>query len=191
MIILVCGYTAAGKSYICEYLAKKLNYKFIHTSYILKQISNNQKINSSKTKMNKGWYESSNLDSVRKKDLSIDKQLDKYLLNLVKKEKNLVLDSWTLPYLLKTKKNILRIWIKATRVKRIERLSLRDKVSLKQASEIISKKDNYNKKHFKELYGFSLGKDLSIFDIVFDTTKLSLKESEQGVYKKVLEKMNL
>jgi len=182
MIILICGFTASGKSYVSEKLAKKLNYRFIHTSHVLKQIANNKEKSFLNTKMNKGWYEKSNLDKVRFKDDFIDSALDKYLLSIVKSEDNLVLDSWTLPYLFKRKKDVVRIWLTASKKERINRMSKRDKISVELTKKLINQKDNFNKTHFKKLYGFSLGKDLDVFDYVLDTTKLDIN----GVLKSCL-----
>jgi len=187
MIILICGYTASGKSYIAEYIAKKFKYNFVHTSHILKQLYTNKKINPKHTKMNKGWYEFSGLDGVRNKDYSLDKKLDNYLLQLVKKEDNLVLDSWTLPYLTK-KKGFVKVWLKATKKERAKRLTKRDKVSLKEAVSILKQKDGFNRIHFKKLYDFDL-KNHSVYDIVYDTTQQSLKQNCNNVFSLIKEKL--
>ena len=182
MIILICGFTASGKSYLSESLAKKLNYKFVHTSHILKLIHTNKDIDPNKTKMNKGWYEFSNLDSVRHKDLNLDYKLDNYLKKLVKEKDNLVLDSWTLPYISNNKKKIIKIWLHASPKVRTLRLMKRDKVSLEEAKKIIKKKDSFNKRHFKKIYGFVLGKDLDVFDHIINVEKDSVKEITSNIY---------
>ncbi len=176
MIILVCGYSASGKSFVSKYLSKKLNYKVIYTSDVLNQFIINENKISTKTKMNKGWYERSNLMEIRKNNFSFDKKLDKYLISLIKEKENLIFDSSTLPYLLKKKKGVIRIWLKATYKVRAERMSLRNKISIKDALRILKKKDDYNRNYYKKLYGFTLGKDLSIFDFVLDTTNLTINE---------------
>jgi CMP/dCMP kinase len=182
MIILVCGFTASGKSQVARYLAKKLNFKFIHTSHILKQIANDKDINYEKTKSNNGWYEKSGLDNVRSKNLTIDQRLDKYLLKILKTEKNIVLDSWTMPFLFKRKKDVVRIWLDATKKERLRRQMIRNNISLNLAKKLLKEKDEFNINHFKKLYGFTLGKDLDGFDYILDTTKIEKKE----VFKKCL-----
>jgi cytidylate kinase len=117
MIILICGFSASGKSYLVNFVAKKLNYSYIHTSDILNQFANGiveKKIQIDETKRNDGWYEFSGLDDKRKKDQNFDKKLDKYLLNLIKTKDNLVLDSWTLPYLIRNDLNVIKIWLDGT-----------------------------------------------------------------------------
>jgi len=181
MIILICGFSASGKSYLVNSIAKNLNYKYIHTSDVLNQFANGiseKKITIDNTKMNKGWYELSGLDKKRQKNKSLDKKLDKFLINLVKTKDNLVLDSWTLPYLVKDNQKIIKIWLDGTKIIRAKRLSLRDKISYKEAKKILKEKDNFSKKHFLKLYGFILGKDKKVFDLVINTNQLSIKQVE-------------
>lgn len=188
MIILVCGFSGSGKSVLVESISKKFNLKVVHTSDILKQISLGvplEKINYKKTKMNKGWYEKSNFDQLRKKDENIDILLDKFLLNMLKKEKDIVLDSWTLPYL---SKKGLKIWLSADVKERAKRLSLRNKITIEDAFKHLKKKDSFSKKHFKNLYDFSLGKDLSVFDYVIDTNNKTIKDVEKEVFKIIKDK---
>lgn len=181
MIILICGFSASGKSYLVNSVAKKLNYKHVHTSDILNQFAcgvPENKIQIENTKMNTGWYEFSGLDKKRDKSKSLDKKLDKFLINLVNTKDNMILDSWTLPYLVKNNPKIIKIWLDGTEKIRAKRLSLRDKISFKEAYKILKGKDNFSKEHFKKLYGFTLGKDKKAFDLVINTNKLSIKQVE-------------
>ncbi len=181
MIILICGFSASGKSYLVNSVAKELGYKPVHTSDILRQLAcgvPESKILLANTRMNTGWYEFSGLDKRRQKSKALDKRLDNYLIRLVETRDNLVLDSWTLPYLVKGNKNILKIWLSATAKERAKRMALRDSISYSKAYKILREKDEFSKALFHNLYGFTLGKDKKIFDLVLDTNKLSIKEVE-------------
>ncbi len=188
MHILICGFSGSGKSYLAENLGKRLKgYKVVHSSAIFKQLQAKQKIDSSKTKMNKGWYEFSNFTEKRKKDESLDLRLDKYLLELIKKEDNIIIDSWTLPYL--TKKGI-RIWLIAGKEERAKRLSLRDKISYKEAIEVVKKKDAFSIKQYKKLYGFKFGTNIrTIFDYRINTNKLDIPGVCDEAYRLVKDKL--
>jgi cytidylate kinase len=185
MIILICGFTGSGKSSIAKYVAKKLDYKLIHTSYILKQISKNKILDPKNTKMNKGWYEFSGLDNIRNKNHSIDIRLDNYLLDLIKKEDNLVLDSWTLT----KKKGFVKVWLKSSKLIRAKRVAKRDGINLNKAKDIILKKDNFNKSHFKKLYSFKIT-NYSVYDIIFDAGKYDLITNCKKVYSLIKNKIN-
>lgn len=182
MRILICGFSASGKSYLVNFVAKKFNYNYVHTSDILNQFANGvseKKIQIDNTKRNNGWYEFSGLDTKRKNNHNLDKKLDKFLVKLVKTKDNLVLDSWTLPYLVKENPKIIKIWLDATEKERAKRLALRDKVTYTHAYKLLKEKDKFSKEHFQKLYGFNLGKDKQVFDIVINTTPLSIKEVEK------------
>ncbi len=187
MQILICGFSGSGKSYLAENLGKKIKYKVIHSSAIFKQLQAKQKVDFSKTNMNKGWYELSNFDNVRKKDESLDKCLDKHLLELIKKEKNIIIDSWTLPYL--TKKGI-RIWLIAGKEERAKRLSLRDKISYKEAIDVVKKKDAFSIKQYKKLYGFKFGTNLrTTFDYRINTNRLTIPGVCDEAYRLIKERL--
>jgi len=194
MNIFVAGLSASGKSYLIENLSKRLKkqgYKYIHTSDLLRQLSQNKtesKLNIKKTKKNLGWYEFSNLDKVRKNDDSLDKKLDKYLLDLVKRKDKIIFDSWILPYL---SKKGLKIWLHAGLEERAKRLSLRDKVSVMEAKKIIERKDKFAIDQFKKLYKYELGKDLNVFDCVIDTDKLNIAEVCDSAYDFIISKINV
>ena len=191
MKIFVCGFSASGKSYLTEFIGKILNIKVIHTSDLLKQISKgNVKnlLNIKNTKMNMGWYEHSNLDSLRKNDDQIDLKLDKYLLDFVNNNDDFVMDSWTLPYLYK---GGFKVWLKSDLSERAKRMSVRDHIDLSEALKLVVKKDTFSITKFKKLYNFNLGKDLSNFDVVLDTTNLSLKSVQNSVLKEIKKKFKV
>ena len=180
MIILISGLSGSGKSYLAENLGKRIHYKVVHASDLFKQILKDPKaLNIKHTKMNLGWYELSNMDNNRKKNKQLDLLLDKYLLSVIKKEKNLIVDSWTMPYLSKAG---TKIWLNASVNERAKRMSLRDKIPLKEAQCLIKKKDTFSKNQFRKLYGFNYGKDLSIYDYILETDDFSIKQVCDNAY---------
>ncbi|MFH0906468.1 MAG: cytidylate kinase family protein [archaeon] len=184
MIVIINGLTSAGKSYIANYLESKLKkkgYSVVHASDLFRQLLSNEKLDYKKTKMNTGWYDKSNIDSKRKVNSSLDKKLDNYLLDLIKDKDNLIICSRTMPCL--SKKGI-KVWIGASLEERTKRLSLRDKISKTSARKIIKAKDDFSIKQYKKIYGFDLN-NLDVYDIIIDTTNLSIKQAEAKAYKYV------
>ena len=53
---------------------------------------------------------------------------------------------------------------------------MRDKISVEEAFKVLEEKEGRTKAIYKELYGFSLGEDLSPFDLVLDTDNLNAQE---------------
>ena len=89
------------------------------------------------------------------------------------KKGNVVLDSWTMPWLLD---GGFKIWIDASKEVRVKRLAKRDGTSLKKALKVLEEKEETTKTIYRELYGFSLGEDFSPFDLILDTNKLDADE---------------
>jgi cytidylate kinase len=85
-----------------------------------------------------------------------------------------VLDSWTMPWLLK---NGFKIWIEVSPQERAKRLVRRNKISLREAEKAITEKDGKTKRIYESLYGFKLGEDFSPFDLMLDTELLSANET--------------
>jgi cytidylate kinase len=60
--------------------------------------------------------------------------------------------------------------------RRAERIAKRDKLTVKEAFEVLEKKESLTKSIYRELYGFTLGEDLAPFVLVLDTDNLGAQE---------------
>ncbi|MDO8627353.1 MAG: cytidylate kinase family protein [Candidatus Diapherotrites archaeon] len=186
-VILICGLSGSGKSVVAKKVAKKLKLRMVHTSGVLKQVISQQEKNFSKAAMNKGFWESKKgkeFNAMRLKDQSMDKELDKALLQLIRKGK-VVMDSWTMPWL--SNKGI-KIWLKVSEKVRAKRLAERDKLSAKEVMKHVRRKENEARAVYRKAYGFEFGKDLKPFQLIVDVDKLSLKEVVQKILEFVKEK---
>jgi len=123
----------------------------------------------------KGWWESSEgmrfLD-LRLQDPKFDKKIDSQLLKWAE-QGDVVLDSWTMPWLYKKG---FKIWLDVSQEERAKRLTYRDGISLRDAKRVIAGKDGKTKRIYEKLYGFKLGKDLSPFDLILDSESLTSDE---------------
>lgn len=171
IVICIAGLTACGKSTAARRLATRFNLTYISGGEALKESA--QKLGY-KPK-NKGWWESPEgmhfLDK-RTRDPQFDKQIDEELLKLAEKG-NVVLDSWTMPWLSKTG---FKIWLEVSKEERAKRLTHRDGTSLNEAKQIIKEKDGRTRQIYESLYGFKLGEDYSPFDLILDSELLSADE---------------
>ena len=84
-----------------------------------------------------------------------------------------VVTSYTAPWL--TDKAV-RIWLKASVESRADRMASRDKISFEESLKIVNKRDYENIKLYKKMYGFTIGEDLSVFNLVLDTDEIMKKD---------------
>ena len=171
IVICISGMAGTGKSTLAKKLAKKYKLKYYSGGDALKALAAEEGYNSS----SRGWWESpeglSFLDK-REKNLKFDNAVDDKLLEYAQRG-NVLLDSWTMPWLLKTG---FKIWLLASIEKRAERVAKRDKITVKDALQILKEKEDRTKAIYKKLYGFNLGEDFAPFHLVLDTDNLNAKE---------------
>ena len=178
MIVIVSGFAGSGKSSLAKSLGKELKLKVIHASGILKELSEKQmhEITPEKALPGKGFWESrKGMEFVKKRlsDTGTDSALDKKLLEIIE-EGNAVIDSKTMGYLSNSGK---KIWLEASLETRASRIANRDAIPLKEAIEKIRQRDETDKKIYRKLYGFELGKELEKFGFVINNEKLSQKQT--------------
>jgi cytidylate kinase len=171
IVICISGMAGTGKSTLAKKLAKKYRLKYYSGGDALKALAAEEGYDSS----SRGWWESpeglSFLEK-REKNLKFDKAVDDKLLEYAQRG-NVLLDSWTMPWLLKTG---FKIWLLASIEKRAERVAKRDKITVKDALQILKEKEARTKAIYKKLYGFNLGEDFAPFHLVLDTDNLNAKE---------------
>jgi len=163
--------TASGKSTVARRIAEKYGLELYSGGNALKALA----IEAGYKPLNRGWWESQEgLKFLQKRlrDPNFDKKVDQKLLERAK-QGNVVLDSWTMPWLFDSG---FKIWIEASKEIRVERLARRDRINLKKALKVLEEKEETTKNIYRKLYGFRLGEDFSPFDLILDTDKLDADE---------------
>jgi cytidylate kinase len=171
IVICICGLAGSGKSTVAKRLAQKYGLKYYSGGDALKALAKEE----GHKLIEKGWWETRDgmcFLEKRGKSFKFDKVVDKKLLEL-SQQGNVVLDSWTMPWLLKKG---FKIWLKASPKKRAERIAKRDRISVKEASKALRSKEERTKAIYKKLYGFSLGEDFKPFHLILDTDNLKAEE---------------
>jgi cytidylate kinase len=171
IVVCISGMAGTGKSTLAKKLAKKYGLRYYSGGDALKALAAEEGYDSS----SRGWWESpeglSFLEK-REKNLKFDKAVDDKLLEYAQ-QGHVLLDSWTMPWLLKTG---FKIWLVASVEKRAERIARRDKLSIKEALQMLKEKEARTKAIYKKLYGFTLGEDFEPFNLVLDTDNLNAGE---------------
>ena len=167
VVICVSGMTGSGKSTVARKLAEKYNLNYFSGGNAMRALAQEEGYDSEV----RGWWESpEGLKFLERRlnDPAFDKKIDEKLIELAS-EGNVVLDSWTVPWLIK---DGFKIWLEASPQVRATRVVTRDAISLEEAMKALTEKDARTRQIYKQLYGFDLGNDLAPFNLVLATDEL-------------------
>jgi cytidylate kinase len=171
ILICICGMAGTGKSTLAKRLAKKYGLEYYSGGDALKALA----IEEGYKPLERGWWESREgmrFLERRSADSKFDAIVDKKLLELAQ-QGSVILDSWTMPWLLEEGFKIL---LEASPEERAERIARRDGISVKEALKALKSKEEKTKAIYKKLYGFSLGEDFTPFYLILDTNNLDREE---------------
>lgn len=175
--IIVSGFAGSGKSTLAENLARHFGLKCVHASDVLKQMLEKdiESIDLGKTAGGTGWWESEDGKKFMKQriaDGTLDRILDKKLLETIQ-QGNVVVDSWTMPWLSKAG---YKIWLNTSIDERAKRVSERDSLPIEEVKKKIAERDIETAQIYEKLYGFQMGKDLTPFNLVLNTDSMEIGE---------------
>lgn len=127
MLIIISGFAGSGKSTLADSLGEALGLKVIHASAVLRDMSIEgvDALKDATHEKIKDWWESEEAEEFMKKrmkDGSLDRALDEKLIEIAKQE-NVILDSWTMPYLFD---GGFKVWLEASPDERARRVAQRD-----------------------------------------------------------------
>jgi cytidylate kinase len=172
--IVISGWPAVGKTTIACKLAEEFDIVMYNGGDILKMLAEEDKGYS--VKRDDWWdtIEAKKFMEERKSDPSFDKKVDDKLIQIVKKG-GAVITSYTLPWLVEDESVIIiKFWLRGSPENRAKRMANRDDISFAEAKKITKLRDEENKRIYYRLYGFRFGEDLTVFDYVLNTDRLSL-----------------
>ncbi|MDF2727694.1 MAG: putative cytidylate kinase [Nitrososphaera sp.] len=172
--VVISGWPAVGKTTIACKLAEEFDIVMYNGGDILKMLAEEDKGYS--VKRDDWWdtIEAKKFMEERNSDPSFDKKVDDKLIQIVKKG-GAVITSYTLPWLVVDESIIIiKLWLRGSQENRAKRMANRDGISFAEAERITKLRDEENKRIYYKLYGFRFGEDLTVFDYVLNTDRLSL-----------------
>ncbi len=175
-VICISGMAGTGKSTVAKRLAQRYHLKYASGGDALKALAAEQGYDASTP----GFWESPvglKFLKQRQENSTFDKAVDDKLLEYAAKG-NVLLDSWTMPWLLN---NGFKIWLLASVGRRAQRVAERDRIPEKQALKVLQEKEARTRAIYKQLYGFDLGEDFKPFDLVLDTENMNAEEVYQAL----------
>lgn len=168
LAIAISGLPGSGKSTVAEKLAEKLEMRKVSGGDALRELA----IEEGYEPGGEDWWETEagkDFLNLRGADDTFDKKVDNKLLEMAK-EGNIILDSWTMPWLLSFG---FKVWIKADEKIRAKRVAGRDSISFDQALKSIKEREKKTFSIYKEIYDIEIGKDFSPFDLVISSDELT------------------
>jgi len=160
-----------GKSTLAKKLAEKYRFKYLSGGNALKTLA----IEIGYKPGGMDWWETQDGTKFleqRMNETKFDMRVDKKLIELTE-QGNVVLDSWTMPWLLNEG---FKMWLEASPKVRAERIAQRDSISFERAFKVLNARDEKTEVIYKRLYGFNIGKDFSPFNIILDANELDADE---------------
>lgn len=161
LTITVSGPASSGKSTGAKAIAKALRLKYVYVGKIFRDIAKRRGLSLEE------------FSALREKE--VDWEADKRTLKLAMKG-NVVLDGRLTGWVAGDWAD-LKIYYECPLEIRAERAAERDKKSKEEALRDIKKRDEEDNKKYKKLYGIDLF-DKSIYDLIIDNSKFSLKDAK-------------
>jgi cytidylate kinase len=171
VVVCVCGLAGSGKSTLGRKLARRYGFKYYSGGDALKALA----LDEGYRQIKRGWWESPEgmrFLERRRRDSEFDRVIDAKLLEFAR-EGNVVLDSWTMPWLLDRG---FKVWLEASPERRAKRIAKRDGLGFEEALKALRVKESRTRSIYRKLYGFDLGGDLEPFHLILDTDNLGAGE---------------
>lgn len=179
-LILISGFTAAGKTTHARLLARDLGWQYIGMAELRSGLISSTPGNG------REW--SPEIDFERSQNPDLDLRLDKSLRDLLDRSRHVVVDAWVQPWLNRAH-DALRVWIHSDTRSRLDKAVvsyLRDGIQPPpDLPEQIKSKDHFSLTTFKKLYGIEFGPDRTVFQLCLDNsnyiTSPSVEASDRGI----------
>lgn len=161
LVIAISGTPGSGKSTYAKIIAEKLGLRHISSGQLFRKVAEERGLSLVEV------HKEAEVDPTL--DLAVDEEVFKESL-----EGGVVLDSHLAGWLLKDVAD-LKIFLTSPLEVRAERVAKRDGLSFNEALVQTMEIEESNRKRYLKLYGIDV-KDLSVFDIVINTSKWSVEE---------------
>lgn len=174
MRITISSLPGAGSSTIARLLAKKLHIKRIDAGEIWDKMAAERRT------------DLLGLSALAETNKLIDLELDKKMLEYAKRKENLLLEGRLCGWqCCQNKIPAFKIWLKCPQGVRAKRVALREKQNFKKILKETQQREQSEAKRYNKYYNIDIN-DLSIYDLVVDSSKMKPDEIVGCILKKLI-----
>ncbi len=174
-VIAISGQVASGKTTVARLLADKLSYRFISIGELFRKAAAERGL----TLMQ--------LHELAERDHSIDLHVDQVSIEEAKKGR-VVIEGHLAAWIIKDYADV-RVYLKADMMSRAGRLARREGISINDAINEIKTREESNRRRYMAIYSINVN-DLSIFDLVVDTSLININDTLDVVGSYVIKVLN-
>jgi cytidylate kinase len=171
MIITISGIAGSGKTTVGKLIAEKLGYKFYDIGTLRKQMAKARGMTIEE------------FNKLGETDSSTDKDADAFTINLAKSEKDFVMQGRTAYYFIPHSVKIYLTVSPQVAAKRVsldnfnpDRNSASKSATIEQIEQLCKDRDASDALRYKKIYGIENFADPKNYDLVLDTTNLSIAQ---------------
>lgn len=161
MKITIYGLPGSGTSSVGKSLSNKLNFDFISSGNIFRQTAKNLNLTLEE------------LTEISKQDRKYDIELDKKIKKIGEDNDNIVVESRLAWYFIK---DSFKIMFVSDFEKRVQRIALRENISINQAKEKTIFREKAEKLRYKNYYNLAEIDNKNNFDLIINTTNTTVEE---------------
>lgn len=169
MIITISGPPGSGKSTLSRLLSVKLGMELISAGDIFRK------------QAEKHCMSLEEFGLLAKSDGNIDRKLDEEQKKLAREKDTIILEGRLSGFIVDAN---LKVWLKAPLQIRAERIAQREGKPVAKAMEETSEREDCERERYLRYYDIDI-KDLSVYDLVIDSSKWSPEEISEIVVKAV------
>jgi cytidylate kinase len=162
VVIAVSGQPGSGKTTVAREVARALKVPLVSSGSLFRELA---------AKSGMDFLE---FHKYAEANPEIDKKIDSMAIELAKNG-NVVLEGHLTAWVVRPYADLC-IYLKASREIRAKRVAMRDNKSFEEALREVTDREELNRKRYLAIYGIDI-RDLSIFDLVLDTTYLSINDT--------------
>ncbi|HIJ00146.1 MAG: ribonucleoprotein complex subunit 4 [Candidatus Methanomethylophilaceae archaeon] len=176
MIITISGPPGSGKTTVSKLLAERLGYEVLGFGQLFREMAKERGLSLAE------------MGELAERDPSIDREIDARIVEIASVTDNIILESRLAAHMLaRNGIDSLKVYLDADPQTRALRVSLRDGEEREQAADAMKQRQLSEAKRYHDYYGIDLS-DLSVYDVVINTSNLSPKEIVDMIEEKVWER---